>query len=86
MALHLNLGTDIATAAEAAVCLFRFGIGVMNAWDIICSVGSVVVAALGLASSACAVAGLTGGYAHFSVGWVMWAVGTVFREWFFWCT
>jgi hypothetical protein len=86
--LHLNLATDIATTTEAIVCfLFRvIFIGEMSKWDKICGVGSIVVAVLGMASSACAVGGQTGGYAHFSVGWVMWAVGTVFREWSFWFT
>jgi hypothetical protein len=76
--------------AESAICgSIRLFIGTSNLtrWEIFSYIGSLVAAVFGFASSMCAVFGLvtkneaTLGFGHCAVGFVMWGLGCVFRDW-----
>jgi hypothetical protein len=85
IASHMNLICDIGTVLEALCCgLIRLIIGSMSVYDWVCLIMGLIVGVMGMASSACSVGGQRDGFAHFAVGWVMWAVGTLCREWGFW--
>jgi hypothetical protein len=87
---HLNISADFLMLAESAICgTIRLFIGTANLtrWDAISYVGSLAAAAFGFASSMSAVFGLITrneaalGFGHCAVGFVMWVLGCIFRDW-----
>jgi hypothetical protein len=69
VAIHLNLACDLCTLAglslESGLIEFSLVRGLSPVHDWICIIVGILVSAIGLASSGCAVVGLKDRYTHF---------------------
>jgi len=82
---HVNLSVDIITVIETLfVAVSRVNVGNVGKLECLFIVVGIISGVLGLANSSLITAGESQGYAHFSVGFVIWGVGSLCREWSFW--
>ncbi len=81
----MNLSVDIITVIETLfVAVSRVNVGNVGKLECLFIVVGIISGVLGLANSSLITAGESQGYAHFSVGFVIWGVGSLCREWSFW--
>jgi hypothetical protein len=90
--LFLNVAGDVVVVTEALIYGFiRLSVEDCSEWDMVCLGGGLICGVVGLSYSGCDLSAHMGGgdgakvWAYPAVGFVFWGLGSVFREWSYFC-